>query len=108
MLRPNVAPGQQGGHLSGDDNFEPLPDFVMADATPHDPSVLPHVYSDEMINEMFAQILAPTQIPNGQDWAPGGCFWEQEVGDAGDKAQRKDERLSLSGEEGSRRGSARL
>ena len=88
LLRPNVAPGKQGGHLSGDDRFEPLPKFVMADATPHDPSVLPPMYSDEMINKLFPQIVAPTQIPNGQDWIPGDCFREQEVGDTGDKPQR--------------------
>ena len=76
LLLQNVAPGQQGGHLSGDDDFEPLSNFVMADATPQDPSVLPHMCNDEMVNKMSPQIVAPTQIPNDQDWTPGDCFWE--------------------------------
>ena len=69
-----AAPGQQGDHLPGDDGHDPLPNFVMAEAKAHDPNVLPHMYDQEMIEEMFPQINAPVQIANNSDWVPGGCF----------------------------------
>ena len=41
--------------------------------------------NDEMINKMLPQIVSPILIPKDQDWTPGDCFWEYEVGDTGDK-----------------------
>ena len=57
-----------------DDHSEPLSNFVMADATPHDTSILPHMYDDKMINRLFPQIVAPAQIPNDHDCILGDHF----------------------------------
>ena len=79
LLRPNLANGQQGGHLPGDDGYEdPLPNFALGEARTH---------------RMFPQINAPPPIVNDKDWVPGENKWEQENGDSdfkkGDEVKRR-------------------
>ena len=80
LLRPNVAPGQQGDHLPGADGHDPLPNF-MFDSVAHDPNKLPHMYDYVALEEMFPLIKAPVEIANDKDWTPGDCFWEQQSDD---------------------------
>ena len=62
------------------DGHDPLPNFVLADAKPHDPNKLPHMYDDETIDEMFPRIEAPAQNMNDDDWIQGDCFWKEQDG----------------------------
>ena len=89
LLRPTTVTGQQGGHLPDDDGHDPLPNFVLADAKPHDPNKLPHMYDDETIDEMFPKIEAPAQIINDEDWTQGDCFWKDQNDDVTQSARRK-------------------
>jgi len=88
LLRPNVAPGQQGDHLPGADGHDPLPNF-MFDSVAHDPSKLPHMYDYDELEEMFPLIKAPVEIANDKDWTPGDCFWEQKSDDASADDRRR-------------------
>ena len=89
LLRPTTVTGQQGGHLLDDDGHDTLPNFVLADAKPHDPNKLPHMYDDETIDEMFPRIEAPAQIINDEDWTQGDCFWKEEDGSPPQGARRR-------------------
>ena len=37
---------------------------------PHDPSVLPHLYTQRDIDSLFPIILAPPRGSNDEDWSP--------------------------------------
>jgi len=67
LLRPNAVEGQQDGHLPDD---EPLPNFVVSEAVPHDPKVLPHMHCDEDIDKLFPKIEAAPEVANTHDWIP--------------------------------------
>ena len=58
---------QQGGHLPDD---EPLPNFAVDEAQPHDPKILPHMYCDEDIEKLFPKIEAAPEVANTEDWIP--------------------------------------
>ena len=67
LLRPAEKDGQQGGHLP--DN-EPLPHYVIHEAQPHDPRVLPHMHDDDDLDKLFPKIEAAPEAANSQDWDP--------------------------------------
>ena len=74
--------------MPGDDDHDPLPNY-MIEAKEHDPSILPHMYEHDVLEEMFPLIEAPVEIANDRDWIPGDCFWEPENGDASIDARRR-------------------
>ena len=53
----------------------------MVEAEAHDPHVLPHIYDQEILVEMFPQIDLSVERANYHDWITGHCFWERESGD---------------------------
>jgi len=65
LLRP--AERQQDGHLP---EVEPLPNFVMSETQPHDPSVLPHMHCEGDIEKLFPKIEAAPEVANTHDWIP--------------------------------------
>ena len=65
LLRP--AERQHDGHLP---EVEPLPNFVMSDARPHDPNVLPHMHCEGDIEKLFPKIDAAPEAANTHDWIP--------------------------------------
>ena len=67
LLRPAEKDGQQGGHLP---DVEPLPHYVIHEAQPHDPRVLPHMHDDDDLDKLFPKIEAAPETANSKDWDP--------------------------------------
>ena len=85
LLRPQGSDSREGGH-SSDGN--PLPTFRL-EAELHDERMLPHLYDEEDVENMFPSIEAAEMQPNAEDWIPGAEREEDERERVGTQAGRE-------------------
>lgn len=73
LLRSDGSSGGKGGQPS----TSHLPAFVMmkngtvTNQRPHDPDILPHLYGQIVMDELFPILSAPPARENTEDWTPG-------------------------------------
>ena len=93
VFQPHDVDRHKGGRLPDD---AVLPNFTIAEISPRDVKILPHMYDDADIENMILTLAAAPLQPNTDDWAPGSVEdcgvtgkGQTETGDAAAAARKQ-------------------